>query len=95
MGMFDETSLPAAYFPSASSAAHAASTGLFSLRPVHMGGHFVASPGGCAFAANAATRTIAMSHIDRFPAEVIIVVVGQCHHMLVTSRSLRNNMFEA
>jgi hypothetical protein len=34
MGMFDETSLPAAYFPSASNAAHAAFTGLFSLRRV-------------------------------------------------------------
>ena len=35
MGMFDETSLPAAYFLSASNAAHAAFTGLFSLRRVH------------------------------------------------------------
>jgi hypothetical protein len=33
--MFDETSLPAAYFLSASNAAHAAFTGLFSLRRVH------------------------------------------------------------
>ena len=37
MGMFDETSLPAAYFLSASNAAHAAFTGLFSLRRVHLG----------------------------------------------------------
>jgi hypothetical protein len=33
--MFDETSLQAAYFCSAINAAHAAFTGLFSLRRVH------------------------------------------------------------
>jgi site-specific DNA recombinase len=37
MGMFDETSLQAAYFCSAINAAHAAFTGLFSLRRVHLG----------------------------------------------------------